>query len=68
MKKLYLLLLANKSLSPKLVWVNSSRTILEFKGRWFKQDKVTFTPNNVTNLFIVINQIDGHKNQMLILL
>ena len=33
--------------------MNNSRIILEFKGGCLKQDKATFTPNNVVNLFIV---------------
>ena len=43
----------NHKLSPKIVWMNYSRIRLEFKGSWLKQDKVTFTPNNLVNLFIV---------------
>ena len=38
---------------PKLVWKNNSRIEVEFKGSSLKQDKVTFTPNNVVNLLIV---------------
>ena len=45
---------AKKSLSSKLAWMNNSRTRLEFKGCCLKQDdKTTFTPNNIVNLFIV---------------
>ena len=44
---------SNHRLSPKLVWMNNSRIKLEFKGSCLKQDKATFTPNNVVNLFIV---------------
>ena len=45
---------ANKNFSPKLVWINSSRIRLEFKGSCLKQeDKAPFTLNNVVNLFIV---------------
>ena len=44
---------ANKSFSPKLAWPNNSRIRLWFKGSRLKQeDKATFTPNNVVNLFI----------------
>ena len=43
----------NHSLSPKIVWMNNYRIRLEFKGSCLKQDKVTFTPNSVVNLFIV---------------
>ena len=42
----------NNSLFPKLKW-NNSKIILEFKGSSLKQDKITFTPKNVVNLFIV---------------
>ena len=42
----------NNSLSPKLKW-NNSNIMLEFKGSSLKQDKLTFNPNNVINLFIV---------------
>ena len=45
---------ANKSLSPKLVWMNNSRIRLKFKGNCLKQEnKAAFTPKNVVNLFIV---------------
>ena len=43
---------SNNSLSSKLKWYNSEIR-LEFKSSCLKQDKVTFTPNNVVNLFIV---------------
>ena len=43
---------ASKSLSPKLVWYNS-RIKLKFKGSGLKQDKATFTPKSLVNLFIV---------------
>ena len=44
---------ANKSLSPKPIW-NNSKKRLKFKGSCLKQeDKASFTPNNVINLFIV---------------
>ena len=33
--------------------MNNSRIWLEFKGSCWKQDKVTFTPNIVINLFFV---------------
>ena len=41
----------SKSFSPKLVWYNS-RIKLKFKGSCLKQDKVTFTPKKLVNLFI----------------
>ena len=45
---------ANKSISPKLVWMNNSRIRLKFKGSCLKQEnKAAFTPKNVVNLFIV---------------
>ena len=43
---------ANKSLSPKLKWLNSKIRV-EFKGSCLKEDKITFTLRNVVNLFIV---------------
>ena len=44
----------NKSLSPKLVWINNSRIRLKFKESCLKQeDKAPFTPNSVVNLFIL---------------
>ena len=39
-------------LSPKLVWINSSRIRLRFTGS-LRQESATFTQNNVANLFIV---------------
>ena len=37
--------IANVSVSPKLVWMNSSRIRLKFKGICLKQeDKAVFTP------------------------
>ena len=44
---------ASKNLSPKLVMMNSSKIRLRFTGSCLKQDKATFTPNNIVNLFIV---------------
>ena len=44
---------ANQILSPQRVWMNNSRIRLQFKGSWLKHYKVTITPNNVVNLFIV---------------
>ena len=44
---------ANKSLSPKLIWMNNSKIRLRFTGSCLKRDKESFTPNNVVNLFIV---------------
>ena len=43
----------NKSLSPKLLWMNKSRIKLEFKGSCLKEGKAVFTPKNVVNLYIV---------------
>ena len=43
----------NKSLSPKLTWMNNSKIRLRFTGSCLKQDKTTFTPNNVVNFYIV---------------
>ena len=34
-------------------WINNSRIRVGFKGICLKQDKITFTPKNVVNLFIV---------------
>ena len=48
------------SLSPKLKWHNS-KTRTEFKDSCFKQDKVTFTPNNIVDLLFVY-ELDGHKS------
>ena len=42
----------SKCLFPKLVWYNSGIK-LKFKGSCLKQDKATFTPKNVVNLFVV---------------
>ena len=41
---------ANKTLSPKLIWMSSSKIRLRFKGSCLKQDKASFTSNNVVNL------------------
>ena len=43
---------SNNSLSAKPKWHNSKIRV-EFKGSCLKQDKATFTQNNVVNLFIV---------------
>ena len=43
----------NKSKSSKLVWMNNSKTSERFIRRCLKQDKVTFNPRNIVNLFIV---------------
>ena len=51
---------SNNSLSPKLKWHNS-KTRIEFKDSCFKQDKVTFTSNNIVDLLIVY-ELDGHKS------
>ena len=44
---------ADHSLSQKLMWMNNSRIEVRFKGSYVKQHKLTFTPRNVVNLFIV---------------
>ena len=51
-KKIKSAFAAAHTLSPKLVWMNNSRIRIEFKRSCLKQDKVTFTPNNVVNLLI----------------
>ena len=51
-EKIILPTTSNNSISPKLKWYNSKIRV-EFKGRRLEQDKVTFTPNNAVNLFIV---------------
>ena len=43
----------NKNLSPKLVWMNNSKTSLRFKGNCLRKEFATFTPNNIVNLFTV---------------
>ena len=43
---------SNDSLSSKLKWCNSKIRV-EFKFSCLKQDKVTFAPNIVVNLFII---------------
>ena len=44
----------NHGLFPKLMtWMNNSRINIEFKGNCLKQGKVTFTLNNVINLFLI---------------
>ena len=44
---------SNKSLSPKLVWMNSSKIRLEFKGSCLRQEDIAaYTPKNVVNLYI----------------
>ena len=44
---------ANNYHSPKLRWINNWKIRAEFKESFLKQDKITFTPRNVVNLFIV---------------
>ena len=45
--------IANKNVSPKLIWMNNSRLRLEFKVGCLKQeDKAAFIPNNIINLFV----------------
>ena len=43
---------SNRSLSPKLGWINNSRIRLELKVSCLKQDKAPFSPNNVVNWYI----------------
>ena len=46
--------IANVNVSPKLLWMNNSRIRLKIKGTCLKQeDKATFTPKNLVNLYIV---------------
>ena len=52
---------ANKKLSPKL-WRHNSKIIVEFKGSCLKQDKVTFTPTNVVNLFIAYDLVTWSRD------
>ena len=45
---------ANKSLSPKLVWISNSRKRLEFKeSHLMQEDKEAYTAKNVVFFFIV---------------
>ena len=46
-------LTADKSLSPKLAWINGSRIRLRFTVSCLRQKYATYTSNNVVNLFIV---------------
>ena len=48
----------NHSFSPKIVSVNNSRIRVRFKGTCLKQDKVTFTPRNVINLFFIVYKLN----------
>ena len=41
--------------------MSNSKISLRFTGSCLKQDKATFTPNNVVNLFIVY-ELHGHKS------
>ena len=50
-RKIKPLYTANKSLSPKLVWMNDINIRIRFTGSCLKQDKTTFTPN-VVNVYI----------------
>ena len=43
----------DKSLSPKLPWINESRIRLRFTGSSLRQEFPTFTSRNVVNLFIL---------------
>ena len=51
MKKIMPPYIAGNSLSPKLVWYNSGIK-LKFRVSCLKQDKTTFTPKHVVNLFV----------------
>ena len=53
MKKLNFFFTANKSPSPKLVWMNNSKIRLTFTGSCLRQEFATFTLYNVVNWFIV---------------
>ena len=44
---------ANHRLSSKLIWLNNSRIRERIKESCLKQDKVTSTPKDLANLFIV---------------
>ena len=44
---------ANHSMFPKLRWTNNSRIRVEYKESCLKQDKATFIPTKVVNIFIV---------------
>ena len=52
MKKIKPPITSSNSLFPK-IQLHNSKNRKEFKGRYLKQQKVTFTTNNVVNLFIV---------------
>ena len=43
---------SNNSFTPKLCYT-SDKTFLEFNGSCLEQDKVTFTPVNIVNIYIV---------------
>ena len=49
--------ISNEKIKPPITanhrWMNDSRIRGEFQGSYLKQDKLTFTPRNVVNLFIV---------------
>ena len=46
--------IANKSVCPKLIWINNSRIRLKIKGSCLKEeDKAPFISKNVVNLFLV---------------
>ena len=52
-EKIKLPVTADKSLSPKLAWMNESGIRLRFTGSSFRQKFPTLTLKNVVNLFIV---------------
>ena len=54
---------ANKSLSPKLAWMNNSRIRLDFKGSCLKQEgKAPYTPSNVVDLYLFTGNVKITKN------
>ena len=52
-EKIKLPVTTDNVLYPKVISMNSSRKRARFKSSCLKQDKVTFTPWNVVNLFII---------------
>ena len=57
-------LTANHSLSLKRLGMNNSTIRVEFKGSYLKQDKVTFNPYNMVNLFVIyeVNRWSANLN------
>ena len=53
MKKLNPFILQQIKISlKKLIWMGNSKIRFKFTGSCLKQDKASFTPNNVVNLYI----------------